>query len=170
MFCVGLIIGGLFTSMILYVLNRLFSPLPALGAGVLLLAACLSALLREFEVVAFPLPENQRLIPRNVFENQPVRGAGQFGLELGTGLRTFVPATSPYLLALAMVLIAPGAVAAIACGVGFGAGRTTALLARNASRRVEGWDELLGRRIRTIRQAAICVTVLGLAACLATPV
>jgi transposase-like protein len=43
--------------------------------------------------------EAGRQVPQDVFARGLYRAALQFGFEMGTGVRTYVPATTPYLLA-----------------------------------------------------------------------
>ena len=52
-------------------------------------------------------PQNQRLIPIEVFEHSAPRAAAQFGFELGTGVRTYLPGTPPYAVAALIVLAMP---------------------------------------------------------------
>jgi len=76
----------------------------------------------------WPLPENRRLIPSEVFNYGMVRGAFQFGAELGTGVRTFVPSPAPYLLLLALVLGQLTLMHAWLIGLGFGLARAAPLI------------------------------------------
>jgi hypothetical protein len=93
------------------------------------------------------LPQNRRQIPREVF-NRSLSSAGlQFGFELGTGVRTYLPTASPYLLATLIVLLQPGWYAAIAAGAGFGLGRALMPVLRTWSGDGPKWDVLLQRRL-----------------------
>jgi hypothetical protein len=104
-------------------------PLPiSLGAYV---GLAIAAVLRDLEIVRFPLPQNQRLIPRIVLRRGPTGIALQFGLELGTGVRTYLTATAPYLVALAIVIGGPSWQGALLAGGGFGLGRTLSFVSRS---------------------------------------
>jgi hypothetical protein len=76
------------------------------------------------------LPEARRQIPAQVFGGSLVRGAHRFGLELGTGMRTYVPSAAPYVLLLFLVVGRPTLAAALLAGVGFGVARAVPLAAR----------------------------------------
>lgn len=123
LFVVGLLSGGFLTATALAVLG---APLQALltpqtrWALVGVFAAVLA--LRAWGLVRVPLPENRRLVPDTVFLKGPTRSSLQFGVEMGSGVRTFVPSVLPYLLAVAVACVAT-TVEAWAAGVGFGAGR-----------------------------------------------
>jgi hypothetical protein len=85
-------------------------------------SALCAVLLRELHVVAFTLPENRRLVPETVFRLGRHLGPLQFGLEMGTGVRTYLPSALPYVGGLAVMLVA-SVPAALCAGVGFGLGR-----------------------------------------------
>ena len=57
-------------------------------------------------------------------------GAWRFGLEMGTGLRTYVPAVAPYVLLLGLVLARPTLAEVLLAAAGFGVGRTVPLAVR----------------------------------------
>jgi hypothetical protein len=143
LFAVGLIAGGLTTASTLWLLSGLASGIPEgwrIG-GTSMIAVC--AVLRDLQVLTFPLPENARLVPRLVFNKGERRGALQFGFEMGTGVRTFVSATAPYVLAFGILAGSADPVAAFAAGIGFGLGRWMMLLARLWSGGARAWDRRL---------------------------
>ena len=74
------------------------------------------------------LPESRRQIPAEVFGGSLVRGAYRFGLELGTGVRTYVPSPAPYILLLAVFLGRLTLADALLVGLGFGVGRAVPLM------------------------------------------
>ena len=153
----GLIAGGLLSGVVLGMLSGLSAPLPASWRYAAIVAVALLGVLREAEVVTIPVPQNARQVPQDVLRHSPRRGALRFGFELGTGVRTYVSATAPYLLAVAVFLGGQPLQAAALAGIGFGAGRAATPLIRRASRAVEGWDADLRARLRLI-------TVVGCAA------
>src|SRR5918911_1406997 len=117
------------------------------------MAAGLLGVLREAGVITIPLPQNGRQVPQEVLRHSPRRGALQFGFELGTGVRTYVSATAPYVLAVAVFLGGQRLQAAALAGIGFGAGRAATPLIRRASGAAEGWDADVRARLRIITVA-----------------
>ncbi|MEH0939012.1 hypothetical protein [Micromonospora psammae] len=148
-----MIAGGLLSGMVLGALSGLSAPLPMSWRYALIVAVALLGVLRETGVVAFPLPQNASQVPQDVLRHSPRRGALRFGFELGTGVRTYVSATAPYVLAVAVFLGGQRLHVAALAGVGFGLGRAATPLIRRASGAVEGWDADLGVRLRTITVA-----------------
>jgi hypothetical protein len=69
----------------------------------------------------------------------------QFGFELGTGMRTFVTATAPYVVGCALLLVVASPPTAFVIGIAFGAGRFLMPLARYFSVSEDIWDEALAR-------------------------
>ena len=57
-----------------------------------------------------------------------MEGAFRFGFELGTGVRTYIPSTAPYILLLVIVATNPPLGLALAAGLGFGVGRAAPLM------------------------------------------
>ncbi|QKV79753.1 hypothetical protein [Amycolatopsis sp. Hca4] len=170
-FGAGLVSGGALTALVLLVAGSLLrAPLPAAACWAVVAAALGAVLLRDAGVWSFRLPENRRLVPDTVFRLGRHLGPLQFGFEMGTGARTYLPSGLPYVAAIAVALTAP-LPAALAAGAGFGLGRalmTTANLRYDAER---GWDgEWLahGRTLRVLTGtafagplAAIAVTALS---------
>lgn len=134
----------------LWLLSGLLQPVPELWRHVLLVGIALLGVLRELGVVRIRLPQNARQIAREVLQRHVLRGAFQFGFELGTGVRTYVSATAPYVVAFAILLAGLGFPAALATGLGFGAGRALTTWSRYAARDSAAWDSWLAERIRSI--------------------
>ncbi|MEU5941865.1 hypothetical protein ABZ807_22375 [Micromonospora sp. NPDC047548] len=150
--------------MALGALSGLSAPLPASWRYAAIVSVALLGVLREARVVTIPLPQNARQVPQDVLRHSPRRGALRFGFELGTGVRTYLSATAPYVLAVAVFLGGQRLQVAALAGVGFGVGRATTPLIRRASGAVEGWDaDLLGRlRIITVWGCAALAAAFGL--------
>lgn len=144
-------------------LSGLSAPLPASWRYAAIVAVALLGVLREVELVTIPLPQNARQVPQEVLRRS-ARGALRFGFELGTGVRTYVSATAPYVLALAVLLGGQRLQVAVLAGVGFGAGRAATPLIRRASGAAEDWDDALRARLRVITVAggAALVAAFGL--------
>ena len=160
MFVLGLVAGGVLSGLVLGLLSGLFAPLPAAARHLAVVALALVGLLREAGVVPLRLPQNTRQVPQDVLQRSLLRGALQFGVELGSGVRTYVSATAPYVLAAAVLLSALPLPVALLAGAGFGAGRAVTPLLRRASGDPAGWDARLRSRLRP-------VTITGAAAILA---
>lgn len=145
LFVTGLLLGGLTSAVVLWGVGTLAGPLAAHVRVAVVLLCAAAAFLRDLHLVHFRLPQNARQIPRSVFRRGLARAALQFGYELGTGVRTYVPASLPYLVAVGLLLLAPGIIDALAAGVGFGFGRALSLLLRLLSGRADAWDAAFGR-------------------------
>ncbi len=123
------------------------------------------AVLRDAGVVTLRLPQNARQVPQSVFDTGLSSAALRFGFDLGTGLRTYLTATTPYLLAIGVLLLAhqPWWYALLA-GVGFGLGRVVMPLARSFADD-SSWDDRLSRCLRwaTPVGTALCAAAVLLA-------
>jgi hypothetical protein len=122
-FGAGLLAGGTLTAAGALVAGSLLRPALPQPARVALVAGVLAAVLaRDLGLLRFPLPQRRRLVPETVFRLGRHLGPLQFGLEMGTGARTYLPSGLPYaaLAAAALLATVPGA---LATGAGFGAGR-----------------------------------------------
>ena len=157
-----MIAGGLLGGVVLGALSGLSAPLPTSWRYSAIVAVALLGVLREAEVVTIPLPQNAWQVPQDVLRHSPRRGALRFGFELGTGVRTYVSATAPYVLAVAVFLGGQRLPVAALAGVGFGAGRAATPLIRRASGAVEGWDAELRARLRIIAIAGCAAMAVAL--------
>jgi hypothetical protein len=146
---------------VLHVGSGLLAPVPAGVRRVALVAVALLGLLRELGVVRLPLPQNARQIPQEVLHRDRLRGSARFGFELGTGVRTYVSATAPYVLAAAVLLLGQDPAAAVAAGLGFGAGRAATPLLRRLSGDPGRWDADLVGRLPAVKLAAAPGLVAG---------
>ncbi|MEV6879650.1 hypothetical protein [Amycolatopsis sp. NPDC051128] len=165
-FCAGLVCGGALTAFVLVVVGSLLrAPLPAALGWAVVAVALAAVLLRETGVWSFRLPENRRLVPDTVFRLGRHLGPLQFGLEMGTGARTYLPSGLPYVAAIAVALTA-SVPAALCAGAGFGIGRalmTTANLRYDAD---NGWDGewwAHGRKLKVLTGAAFVVPLATIA-------
>jgi hypothetical protein len=160
---VGLVAGGLVSGVVLGLLSGLSEPVPPVWRSGAVVVIAVAALLREVGVLPVPLPQNTRQVPPDVLRRALHRGALQFGFELGTGVRTYVSASAPYVVALAVLLLGQDLRVAMLAGIGFGLGRAATPLSRLASGDVVWWDAMLRRRIRLIAIAGAALLVLGYA-------
>lgn len=70
----------------------------------------------------------------------------QFGFEMGTGVRTYLPSTTPYVVVMVLLLFAFPAGVSIVAASSFGAGRGLLMFARLMSSARDQWDTQLRRR------------------------
>lgn len=129
-YLVGTANGALLTGIGAWVLSGFVEPLSTeVRLVVLGIAALLVWLSKDGPLSSvISLPESRRLIPAEVFGGSLVRGAYRFGLELGTGLRTYVPSPAPYILLLALLLVQFSLANALLVALGFGLGRAVPLM------------------------------------------
>lgn len=138
-YLIGLSVGAGLTALTLVVLGSLFRWAVDVQLRWLVVAvACVPLLLREFHSLRFPLPQNARLVPETVFRFGPVFGPLTFGIEMGSGTRTYVTSSIPYMLIVVLFLIADAA-DALAVALGFAAGRGLMTLAAVAWRDTTQW-------------------------------
>jgi hypothetical protein len=123
LFTAGLLLGGVLSASVVWLLSGLSEPIPADGRWAAVLTVAALGLLREFGVLPLRLPQNARQIPQDVLRQRPRLGTVQFGFELGTGVRTYVTSSVPYVAALGLLLVHPSLAVAAATGLGFGLGR-----------------------------------------------
>jgi hypothetical protein len=146
---VGLIIGGMLSATVLWLLSGLTGPVPPWLRPWPVLGFAAVAVLRDLHLVKFWLPQNHRQVPQEVLRRGMRVGSLQFGFEMGTGVRTYVSATAPYVVAAGLLLTQQNLFAALMVGAGFGAGRAATALLRVASTlSVEDWNAHLRPRLR----------------------
>jgi hypothetical protein len=163
LFSAGLIAGGLLSGLVLGLLSGLSAPLPAPWRYAGIVAVAGLGLLRELGLVRIRLPQNARQIPQDVLQRDVRRGAVQFGFELGTGVRTYVSASAPYVLAVALLLAGQRLGVAVLAGIGFGVGRALTPLARRASGDGDRWDDDLRERLRAVTVTGAVVLLVAFA-------
>jgi hypothetical protein len=141
------------TATVLIVTGSLVrAPLPPVGRWAVVGVVLIAVLLRQFGVLPFTLPENRRLVPETVFRLGRHLGPLQFGLEMGTGARTYLPSGLPYVGAVVVAMTASLPLA-LCAGAGFGLGR--ALMALSSLRfddsgDTDGWHQEWRDHARTL--------------------
>ncbi|MFD0560071.1 hypothetical protein FB566_4064 [Stackebrandtia endophytica] len=142
----GLLAGGACTATALWLVSGLATPIPAVVRhGVLVLAAVVF-LARDAGWWRFPMPQNTRQVPQDVMQRHLIKGSLQFGFEMGTSVRTYVSASAPYVVGLALLLAGLDYWSALLVGLGFGLGRAATPLSRLTSTDGIDWDaRLIGR-------------------------
>ncbi|MEU6082914.1 hypothetical protein [Streptomyces sp. NPDC047108] len=122
-FSLGLVLGGVISGLgVMLVGSVLRAVLPVTAVAVATVVVLVVLAAREFGWPAFSLPQNARLVPETVFRHGRFFGPLQFGIEMGTGMRTYVPSGLPY-AALVLVAGLAGPLTALAAGAAFGLGR-----------------------------------------------
>ncbi|MEU9508617.1 hypothetical protein AB0D32_20345 [Micromonospora sp. NPDC048170] len=147
---------------VLGLFSGLSAPLPGPWRYAAIVAVAVLGVLRELGLVPIRLPQNARQVPQDVLQRSLRRGALQFGFELGTGVRTYVSASAPYVLAVALLLGGQPLHVAVLAGIGFGVGRAFTPLARRAAGTGDRWDADLRVRLRAISVTAGVVLVAAL--------
>jgi hypothetical protein len=161
-FTLGLLLGGTLSATVIWLLSGLSAPIPADDRIWAILGIALLGVLREAGLISIRLPQNARQIPQDVLQRRLLPGTLQFGFELGTGVRTFVSASAPYVLALGLLLSHQGFLATVVVGTAFGLGRclTAALTlwSRDADR-----DLTIAVRMPWVTNITAAVALLALA-------
>jgi hypothetical protein len=140
--------------MFLWVVGGLASPLPISAVRVVLIVAVIALILRDLGVVRFRLPQNHWQVPQSVLSKPGLQPALRFGAELGAGFRTYIPTASPYMLALALVLLPVPWGAAAGAASGFALGRAATPTVRLFSGDVSAWDKALEWRLPVLTGTA----------------
>ncbi|MEV6104304.1 hypothetical protein AB0M28_06245 [Streptomyces sp. NPDC051940] len=149
---VAAVLGGLVQALV---------PLVVRLAVFGLLAA--AVLLREWGLLALPVPENKRLVPEQVQHRGRVLGPVQFGFEMGTGMRTYSPSALPHLVLLGIVLVVPFT-GAVAAGAGFALARWIMPMASIGHGGDGDWEDRWRTHRRLLAVATALATATGLAA------
>ena len=166
MFTAGLVAGGVLTATVLWLLSGLAQPVPPAARYAVILLVAVLAVARDAGLVRLPLPQRTWQVPQHVLRRGPLRGALWFGVELGTGVRTYVSASTPYVLAVALLAGGAGFGTAVAAGAGFGLGRACTPLVRMLSRDPDSWDARWHRSARWLTTGAAIGMAIALVALL----
>jgi hypothetical protein len=133
----------------------------------LVVAITIGAVLRDSGAVELWLPENRRQVRRTVTEHSPSVRSWVFGFELGTGVRTYLPGTAPYVAALVALMTSPPFWFPLMIGVGFGLGRFVVALEYLVTRGRDQWEHAIRESARsTTVVASIAVGVFSVVAVL----
>jgi hypothetical protein len=165
---IGLVAGGMVTAAGAWILSGLLDWIPAAAAAYVVVGSALAVVLRDWGVLTVPLPQRHWQVPKSVLDQAPPRAALGFGFELGLGFRTYVSASAPYLLLIALMVLADPLYLYVLVGVGFGIGRFVTALGRYFGASGEVWGAVIAARGALIRSstavvAAASVTALAFA-------
>jgi hypothetical protein len=164
-FCVGLIVGAVLVSLLLNIIGQAalqwWMPPPVTIAVMVVLSGVIA--LHEIGLLKLRLPQNARQVPERVVQAGPRFGALQFGVEMGTGIRTYMTSAQPYMVAAVVLLIA-SPLEAVAAGLGFGLGRGLVPVSREVTDEHQEWSERFHRQYRCLRLISLLSASLSLLA------
>ncbi len=131
----GAVAGACVSASGLLVLGGLVSPIPGEIRNVVAIGLIVLLMLHTAGVLCLDLPQRKYQIPRETFGPSPARAAFRFSFELGTGMRTYITAASPYAIATLILLHSPNglqdaAASAAAAAVGYGTGRSIVVVSQ----------------------------------------
>lgn len=144
--------------------SAVFGWVPRLVSLSLLAGVVLLCVAHDLRWIRIRLPQNRRQVPESVFSKGRVLGSLQFGFEMGTGMRTFVTATSPYIAAFAVLALVPALYDALAVGFGFALGRAT--VPWSWMYFSSKWQDGFVSRARRLKAAGMLVTIASMGAIL----
>jgi hypothetical protein len=160
-FAAGAFLGGLATLVAAYVLGGFVSWMPSDARVAAAAAACVVVLAHSLGIAAVPVPQRRAMIPIERFDRRQAAAHFLFGLELGSGLRTYLPSLAPHLLAaFALAHVVPiWSLPLLAAG--WAAGRSLPLVARLGDGRRGGWAGQVALRSRAARVGGVATVASG---------
>jgi len=163
---------GLAVGLIL-VLVRPGPPAPAIAGAILIGILVVVLVARDVGILHFSLPGVHRQVRRDITRLDSRLASISFGFELGTGVRTQITSSAPYMALVLLILLDPGVVAVVAAFSAFGIARGSVALDRALRRDRDRWDRILraaGRRILPAGTTLLAgVTAILLVACARPP-
>jgi hypothetical protein len=158
-FVIGLVAGGAVAGWIVAIAAGFVPALATPVTRALLLTALVLAVSRDLGVISLGLPQNGRQVTPRVAARDPLLGALQFGFEMGTGMRTFITASAPYVLVVG-ALLAASTLDAVIAGIGFGFGRAI-MAGSSLAAGADTWLAAMRRRQRAF--TVLCCLATGAA-------
>lgn len=146
-FSIASVVGGSVSGLSLAVLGGVFPDMPkGLLINIIVFGTfILLATLRDLRVLRFWLPENRRQVRQTVKNYTPVVGDIIFGFEMGTGVRTYITGSAPYLVALVVLFLGVGITPGLLAGIGFGLARGMVVIDRVLNYDRGRWDKNMSR-------------------------
>ncbi|HEX8626979.1 MAG TPA: hypothetical protein VF755_02270 [Catenuloplanes sp.] len=163
-FVVGLAIGGSLSGTAVGLFAALLPWTPSVGSIILTVVLAVSLAGYDLLVAKVDLAQRRSLIPQEVFLRSQVLGFLRFGIEFGSGVRTFVTSASAYILVVMMLGLPVSFTQVVAVGLAFGLGRSVgplqAILADDVfwSGDLERTSRLV-ERLGSVLAAAVTVTL-----------
>lgn len=103
------------------------------------------------------LPQRKRIIEQDIISRRDFGGPFQFGVEMGTGLRTFLPSPLAHVVAFSVLLLGDLFLGIVA-GLAFGVGRALMPVSASWATSYERWeDRMLDNALRLERIYALAV-------------
>lgn len=133
--------GGIVPGMIIAFLAFLLAWVPKELGVAIILAGGLYGVAADVTKHRIWFPGARRQVPETV-AFRGVQGAFQFGFEMGTGLRTYMPVAMPVVVIIATALLGMTPWLGLACGLAFGSARGALHLLKWYSRN-PGWQASL---------------------------
>ncbi len=133
-FAVGCVGGGSLTGVAIALLNVLLAWIPQGFASGIGTAAIVWSLWRHLRHGSDSLPQSRRQIPRKVFDRGVARGLFWFGLEYGSGVRTYVTSSAALVVAVLLLALRPGVSVLLASTASFGLARAIPVIAYGGGR------------------------------------
>jgi hypothetical protein len=124
-----------------------------------LLAICVALVAYDLLSPSVKLWQSARQIPETVLLSDLRLAAIRFGYEYGTGLRTYVTSTAPYVVGAAVILTNAGPFRSMLAGALFGFGRSLGLLQYQLKGK-EGWQQAVAEQSRSLERAGAVGAVL----------
>lgn len=143
-FSTGTAVGGLLTGAVVGLIAGLFGSISGGVAGALS-AMAIAYVMGHVLFPNLPLPQRKRLIPQGLIQSRAVVGVFRFGLEYGSGVRTYVTSSAPYFVAIAAIASGARLGVCLVVGTMFGLSRSFHL-----------WGAILvGRPVPYLRQSEL---------------
>lgn len=120
----GLIAGGALSGVAIGLLAALLPWTPSSGSVLVVAVIAIALAVYDLCVKKVNLPQRRELIPQEVFFRSHAFGFLRFGLEFGSGVRTFVTSASPYILIAVMLGQSASFTEVVLIGAAFGFGRS----------------------------------------------
>ena len=165
-FLVGLAVGGALSGAAIGLLAALLPWSPSVGSAVVAALIAVALAVHDLLVGKVNLPQRRSLIPQEVFFRSHELGFLRFGIEFGSGMRTFVTSASPYIIIVMLLGTSASFAEAVIVGLAFGIGRSIgpvqAVLAEE-----EHWSADLDRTARLVeRSGSVFAATVAVAAAL----
>jgi hypothetical protein len=153
---VGLALGGTMSGATLGLGAALLPATPSTATALLAAGAAIALAVYDLIVSEANLPQRRSLIPQDVFFQSRRLGFVRFGLEFGSGIRTFVTSASPYAVIGLLIGTSESFGQALAMGLAFGVGRAIGPLQALFAHEVH-WSADVSRFARLVERLGTCL-------------
>jgi hypothetical protein len=145
-FIYGLLVGGLTMAGAISLVGSIAFQwwVPEKSRVFILVVALAVVTLVSPWILRWRYAQNRRQVPQAIRSAGPRTGAFQFGFEMGTASRTFMPTTMPYVIFIGLLFLIPLPVSLLV-GLAFGVGRAVVPLLRSYNDYDLEWTEAFDR-------------------------